>query len=266
MKTSSLNFISFHKYTFLFVVTLFFNACSTKPNQESKVDSSVVITKTKKEIITRNSTEKSEGMFLEDILACVSFDGLVKKYGEANIKKEVMIETGEGQFKVTKLFPDTEKEVEIYWKDGKEYQQIQDVIVRVRFTKDEKTDLSSPWSSKDGIHLGMPLSEIVQLNGKTFTITGFGWDLGGSVVSWEGGKLANKNINLRFNDFSDDNGGLTEAEFTAISGELEFDVLHASIKKLNPLVDQVSVFIKPEITKDLGQKMVKEVEAKQVKK
>jgi len=32
------------------------------------------------------------------------------------------------------------------------------------------------------------------------------------------------------------------------------------------LVDQVSVFIKPEISKDLGQKMVKEVEAKQVKK
>jgi hypothetical protein len=183
------------------------------------------------------------------------------------LKKEATIETGEGQFKITQLFPATEKEVEIYWKDGKEYQQIQDVIVRVHYSADRKPTFNSPWNAKDaGIHLGMQLSEVVQFNGKTFTITGFGWDLGGNVVSWEGGKLANKNLMVRFNDFSGNNGGLSDKQIMDISGEREFDVIHPSIQQLNPIVDQLSVFLKPEITKDLGHKMVKEVEAKQVKK
>ena len=36
MKTSSLNFISFYKYTFLFIVTLFFNAWERAKNLAQK--------------------------------------------------------------------------------------------------------------------------------------------------------------------------------------------------------------------------------------
>lgn len=263
MEKPFVSFFTLVRISIIFISVVCLNGCSQKKNEDSKIDSSTNAKRHSK-IIARPDTIQE--LYLEDILACVNFEGLTKKYGAENVKKDVIVETGEGQFKITKLYPDTEKEVEVYWKDGKEYQQIQDVMIRVRYTKDEKTDFSSPWSSKNGIHLGMKLAEIVQLNGKTFTITGFGWDLGGSVVSWEGGKLSGKNINVRFNDFSDDNGGLTPQEFSAISGEMEFDVLHSSITKLNPSVDQISVFIKPAITKDQGQKMVKEVEAKQMKK
>lgn len=250
---------------FLPIITLIssvFVACNSKTLQENKADSTLIV-KTDSVVSTQASTDT---MLLEDVLACVTLKGLQAKYGANNIKKEAIIETGEGQFKATKLFFDTENEIEVYWKDGKEYQYIQEVMVRARYTKDEKMDFSSPWKSKAGIHLGMKLSDIIALNGKTFTMSGIGWDLGGNVISWEGGKLANANTILRFNDFSDNSGGLTEKEYSEISGDREIDVAHASIQKLNPTIDQLSIYITPDIDAELGHKMVKQVEANQIKK
>jgi hypothetical protein len=124
----------------------------------------------------------------------------------------------------------------------------------------------SPWTTKLGLKPGMTLKDVIALNGKTFTITGLGWDLGGNVVSWEGGKLADKDINIRFNDYSTNSGGLSETEYAQISGDREFDVKHPSIQKLNPIVDQVSVYHKPDFDKELGNKMYKDVEEKQMPK
>lgn len=208
----------------------------------------------------------SKIMYLEDVLECVDLQGLEKKYGAKNIVKKDSIETGEGVFETTKLFGNTDKEVDIYWQDGHQYQQIQDVVVRGRLDDNAKLKNTSPWISKKGLRIGMKLSEVIALNGKTFTITGIGWDLGGNVVSWEGGKLANKNVNVRFNDYSDNMGGLTEKEYSSISGDREFDTKHPSIQKLNPTVDEFSVYKTFKFTPELGQKMTKEVEKKQIKR
>ena len=211
-------------------------------------------------------TVVSKVMYVEDVLECVDLQGLEKKYGANNIIKKATIETGEGSFETTKLFGDTEKEVQIYWQDGKEYKQIQDVVVKGKLDENAKLKNNSPWVSKLGLRLGMKMSEVIALNGKTFTITGIGWDLGGNVVSWEGGKLANKNANVRFNDYSENMGGLKEAEYNTIIGDREFDTNHPAIQKLNPTVDEFSVYKTFEITPALGQKMMKEVEKKQIKR
>ena len=208
----------------------------------------------------------SKVMYLEDVLACVDLQGLEKKYGAKNIVKKDSIETGEGTFETTKLFGNTDKEVDIYWQDGHEYKQIQDVVVRGIRDENAKLKNTSPWVSKLGLRIGMRMSEVIALNGKTFTITGIGWDLGGNVVSWEGGKLANKNVNIRFNDYSDNMGGLKETEYNTIIGDREFDTKHPAIQKLNPTVDEFSVYKTLEFTPELGQKMTKEVEKKQIKR
>ena len=208
----------------------------------------------------------SKIMYLEDVLECIDLQGLEKKYGAKNIVKKDSIQTGEGTFETTKLFGNTDKEVDIYWQDGHEFKQIQDVVVRGNLDENAKLKNTSPWVSKLGLRIGMKMSEVIALNGKTFTITGIGWDLGGNVVSWEGGKLANKNVNIRFNDYSDNMGGLTEKEYGSISGDREFDTKHPAIQKLNPTVDEFSVYKTFEITPELGQKMTKEVEKKQIKR
>jgi hypothetical protein len=246
--------------SFFYLLTAFvvLIACSEKKSTENANDT----TKT----IQRDSTTQTAVMYLEDVLDCKDLKSLETKYGVENVQKEALVQTGDGDFKVTKLFPDTPKEVEVYWKDGKDYLLIQDVIVKGGLSKMSDIAPSSIWESKEGLRLGMKMSEVITLNSKNFTITGLGWDLGGNVVSWEGGKLANKNISIRFNDYSGNNGGLNEQEYNAISGDREFDTQHPSIQKLNPIVDELSVYLKPDIDATLGQKMTKEVEQKQIKR
>jgi hypothetical protein len=245
------------------IITLLFANCSEKQTQTDNQDSVIKVVASPDS--TNNDMNNAEILYLEDILQCVDLQGLEKKFGKENVKKDAVIETGEGQFNATKIFPDSDKEVEIYWKDGKEFKLIQDVMVRLRTDRDGSSRIESPWSSREGLKMGMKMSEVVALNAKTFTITGLGWDLGGNVVSWEGGKLDKKNVSVRFNDYSGNQGGLSEKEYSSISGDREFDTAHPAIKKLNPTIDQLSVFKKPEIDAKLGQKMTKEVEKKQVK-
>jgi hypothetical protein len=248
----------FYSIAFLLVVS----ACSKEKTSQNSIDSAKVVSSDS----VATDTPKSEVLYLEEVLECVDLQGLEKKYGKENVIKKVTIETGEGTFEATKVFPNTEKEIEVYWKDGKEFKQVQDVVAKGHVEKDGRILPISPWVSKVGLHLGMKMSEVIAMNGKTFTITGIGWDLGGNVISWEGGKLAKKNVNIRFNDYSDNMGGLTEKEYESISGDREFDTKHPSIQKLNPVIDQLSVNAPFEITPELGQKMTKEVEKKQIKR
>lgn len=251
------------KKIILSLVTLaYMSGCTQKQAQTENKDS--VKTAIVSEDSVATDTPKTTVLYLEDILQCVSLQGLENKFGKDNIKKDAIIETGDGQFNATKLYPDTDKEVEIYWKDGKEFKEIQDVMVKAKVADNGGLALKSPWVSREGLKLGMRLSEIVALNGKTFTMTGIGWDLGGTVMSWEGGKLDKKNVSVRFNDYSGNQGGLTEKEYNSISGDREFDTAHSVIKKLNPSVDQLDVSVKLEIDAELGQKMTKEVEKKQI--
>jgi hypothetical protein len=235
-------------------------SCSDKKVSENTQDSTKIVSKDS----SNSSVQSSKVMFLEDVLQCVDLKGLESKYGAANIQKEAVLQTGDGDFKVTKLFPNTPKEVEIYWKDGEDYKKIQDAVVKGGFSKTSDIAPTSIWESKEGLRLGMKMSEVIALNGKNFTITGLGWDLGGNIVSWEGGKLNNKNISVRFNDYSTNNGGLSETEYNSISGDREFDTQHSAIVKLNPTVDELSVYLKPEIDTELGKKLTKEVEKKQI--
>lgn len=49
---------------------------------------------------------------------------------------------------------------------------------------------SSRWSLHPGISLGTTLERLEQLNGRPFTLAGFGWDYSGAVTDWRGGRLA----------------------------------------------------------------------------
>lgn len=250
-----------NKYYLPLFLGLVFSCTQTKTTIET-TDTTIV---TKIDTVGTDSSV-SKVMYVEEVLECVNLKGLEKKFGTDNIIKKAIFETGEGSFETTKLFADTDKEVHIYWQDGKEFEQIQDVVVKGKLDENAKLKVNSPWVSKLGLRLGMKMSEVIALNSKTFTITGIGWDLGGNVVSWEGGKLANKNANVRFNDYSENMGGLKEAEYNTIVGDREFDTKHPAIQKLNPTVDEFSVYKTFEITPALGQKMTKEVEKKQIKR
>jgi len=52
------------------------------------------------------------------------------------------------------------------------------------------TDPESRWQRGDGIHMGITLAELATRNGKPIDFSGFGWDYGGTILDWHGGKLS----------------------------------------------------------------------------
>ena len=107
---------------------------------------------------------------------------LIRVFGSANVRRE-RIQIGEGEtVPGNVLFPaDSARRLEIIWADtiGRRFPK------RLILRGD-----SSRWSVANGISLGTTLEQLEKLNGRPFTLAGFGWDYGGVVTDWRGGNLA----------------------------------------------------------------------------
>ena len=198
------------------------------------------------------ATSPSEN--LNEVLACQDAQGLQTKFGKENLTLDTSWVIGDDTLRGSMLFPISEKQVFIYYHDGK----IADVTIQGE---------SSAWKTSTGLYLGMNLVDVQKINAKNFTISGFNWSHGGSVVSWEGGKLAGDSTLSHLASFSNSGNqheGLSDEEYALISGQAEFDVRHPSIQKLNPRLDLISI-IKPFIpTKAEGNQIGHQIEKSQI--
>lgn len=94
------------------------------------------------------------------------------------------------------LFADTDDELEIAWQDS----------ARTRISMVTARRTAGRWATPAGVRVGTTLAELEELNGGPFTLSGFGWDYGGGLGSWENGRLAGtltEGIHFRF-DADDD--------------------------------------------------------------
>jgi hypothetical protein len=102
-------------------------------------------------------------------------------YGAAFVR-HVTVYLGEGEVMPgTVLYPDDpDKRIEIVWKNATARRYPARALLR---------GTRSRWRLPQGITLGTTLAELERLNGRPFTMAGFGWDYSGAVTSWEGGAL-----------------------------------------------------------------------------
>jgi hypothetical protein len=171
------------------------------------------------------------------ITARTSEADLKKIYGSKNVKRGD-VGLGEGEtVPGTIVFPDDpRKRIEIAWKNE-----------RTRKSPDfiQFGDEKSLWKIASGIGIGTRLKTIERINGKSFVLLGFGWDYSGTVVSWNGGKLARsfgkdgKFVTLRLIPGSF--GKSLEKDYDATTGDGEFSSQNRSMQKLNPAVYHVIV-------------------------
>jgi hypothetical protein len=114
------------------------------------------------------------------------------------------------------------------------------------------------WQSSGGIKVGTRLSELTAMNGKPFTVSGFGWNYGGNVLSWEGGALAKLDCNGRLVVTLDGERvrageyavKLTAEEVRSFSGDRPIPTSNAALEKLDPrVVDLLYQFAGPESKK-----------------
>src|SRR5690242_11639585 len=106
------------------------------------------------------------------------------------------------------------------------------------------------WRTADGIGKRTLLSDLERRNGRPFVLTGWGWDYGGGVLSWEGGKLQaalrrRGGLMLTLCPRTDKNGeyvpAVTPDEVNAVSGDKEILWSSPVMQKLDPYVCAMSL-------------------------
>ncbi len=166
------------------------------------------------------------------IQANTSQDDLIKLFGKDNLQ-ETQLEGPEGEsYPATIVFPnDPAKKVEIVWKDAVGKRNPGEVTVR---------GTKGAWKTSQGITLGTGLKDLETMNGAPFTISGFGWDYGGHVLSWGQGKLSAlpKRLILQFDPKA--NPKATDKDVLAVSGDKDFKSNLPALQRLNPGVSEIS--------------------------
>ncbi|NUO76476.1 MAG: hypothetical protein HOQ32_10715, partial [Lysobacter sp.] len=108
-------------------------------------------------------------------------DQLRQRFGAANVRLGKVPGAEGEEFPGVILFPDDpNKRAYLYFQNEQTLQGLS--LVRV-------LDRESTWTLDNGVRMGLPLAELVALNGKPISFYGLEWDYGGTIVDYHGGKL-----------------------------------------------------------------------------
>jgi hypothetical protein len=147
-----------------------------------------------------------------------NIDSLKKIFGDSSVRDERICGAEcMDSVDVTFIHPGSLNEFVVYWNDSAYHKQI--AFIR-------SYTANSPYHNIDGIRLGTTLKEVLRINGRPVTFSGFGWDYGGGINSLGGGKL--ENSKLSFNLDLPDNPGGDESVY----GDTELTTEMPKIKKL----------------------------------
>ena len=107
---------------------------------------------------------------------------LAAAFGRENVIPET-IDGPEGEkLNVTAIYPaDPTKRIEVTFTNEEERTGLATVTVK---------EAASVWTGPGGLKMGDGLDAAEAANGGAFEVAGFGWDYGGYVVDWKGGRLA----------------------------------------------------------------------------
>jgi hypothetical protein len=160
---------------------------------------------------------------------------LAQVFGAANVER-ADIPVGEGNTEPgTVIFAkDPARRIDILWHEA--YARPNVVIIRNGSTWPVAiAGLDKPVSN------GATLAEIEAMNGKPFTLTGFGWDLGGYSNGWDGGRLDKPvggcNLSLRFDPASDAPGDTLDK----VNGDVEFLSTDSAVRQTRPVVIEIEL-------------------------
>ncbi len=126
-------------------------------------------------------TEQSFGLVPLD----ATYETLIRTYGKDRVTDEKMYRAPDTDEMVVKTIINKDKidEIVIQWDDSLFHKKILSI---------DADKENHPYKTSDGVRYGTTLSEMVKINGAKISFTGFGWDFGGLLNGFNGGKLAYK--------------------------------------------------------------------------
>jgi hypothetical protein len=157
---------------------------------------------------------------------------LEQQYGKPAVAP-TRIELGEGETTPgTVLFPtDSLRRLEIVWHDTVSRSRPARIILR---------GSRSEWMLGPGISLGTSLQDLERLNGRPFTLAGFGWDYAGVITDWKGGALDSVLAGAKL--YLDPGSAQYEsAAYSQVLGDRDYSSSLPPMQQLNPRVGQIFV-------------------------
>lgn len=148
-------------------------ATATSSNQRTRGGGAVpVLPPTEQRVIV-------PGLKVGPIRKSTSQEDIVSIYGGTQVGLST-VKTPEGDEACTVVFPGEPSELRITWKDA-ERTQIKAIYIDKR---------ESTWFTREGLGVGLPLTEIAKVNQHPFSFYGLGWQYGGVIESWKSGSLS----------------------------------------------------------------------------
>lgn len=170
-------------------------------------------------------------------------ENLFQMFGPENILDDVGIYIGEGIYEAGSfVYPgDPEKRIAVRWWWDKDKGHWRPDSVFIRGDK-------SRWRTAEGVTLGTTLKELEALNGGPFSLYGFGWDYGGALIGFEGGKLEDslRNLALRFDGSSIPYDEMDPGKLAGITGDRPLSSSHPVLQEINPAINEMILMFREE--------------------
>jgi hypothetical protein len=170
---------------------------------------------------------------------------LQQQFGAANVREQAILGAEGAELPGAIVYPDTpERRLAIVWgtadgnPTGNPALHPEDVEVCYK----QEPGGACQWKTAQGITLGTSLVQLERLNGHLFHVAGFGWDYGGMVLSWDGGRLETLKAGLSL-ELQPDPATLTQPDvlnsYKQVQGDHRFSSGHPAMRALNPRVSAI---------------------------
>jgi len=176
------------------------------------------------------------GRSVGDISADTTAADLIDRYGPDRVTA-TQVGLGEGYVcHGVEVAFDDDQALDVVWLDADAKDNVSEVTVR-----------GDQWQTSEGVRLGLTLTELEAINGGPFNLSGFGWDYGGTVGTWDGGRLTETSPEggnimwIRFSPPRDRFSALSLDEQSAVSGDQIISSGHPVMQKLNPYISDLRV-------------------------
>ncbi len=179
---------------------------------------------------------------------------LVRSFGAKNVVDDDVLVGDTGTEEGTMVFGDQpEASLTILWNDDTPEPHIRRII----FCQGVEPPSKCRWHTEEGISIGTTLKTLEARNGRKFKLYGFDWGQGGSITSWDGGRLERfasscGHVSLRFDPApgppSDERTKLLEQ----VEGDTEFWSSEPAMQALNPVVDSMGFLFALGCDKQVG--------------
>lgn len=156
----------------------------------------------------------TSGMTAEDV---------AKIYPDSDFRSDTLYGPEGMTYLGYRLFPDQDDEAEVSFSDEGEIT----IILR---------NPGGAWvDPATGVRIGTSLRHLQRVNGPAFVFSGFGWDYGGYVNDWKGGKLDGNSLRLGVSGYED------PAAYEFAMGDQPVSSDDERLQDLGVRVDQIQV-------------------------